>query len=93
MDGEQTALMAERLQRAMDIISARLDRIEAEAAHRAELDELRLAALERSRDDQETRLRAVSDGVTQFKVWSGLASGGSTILAAVAFLREVLGIK
>ena len=92
MDGEQTALMAERLQRAMDLIAARLDRIEAEAAHRAELDELRLAALERSRDDQETRLRAVSDGVTQFKVWSGLASGGSSILAAVAFVRAVLGI-
>jgi hypothetical protein len=29
--------------------------------------------------------------VTSFKVWSGLASGGSSVVAIVAFVRAVLG--
>lgn len=92
METEPAELIAERLQRAVDLMTARMDRIEAEAAHRSEMVEIRLAALERCRDDHETRLRAVSDGVTQFKVWSGLTSGGSALMAAAAFIRTILGI-
>ncbi len=92
MDTDQGELAAERLQRAVDLITARMERIEAEAAHRSEVVELRLTALESARDDHETRLRAAADGVTQLKVWSGLASGGSTLLAALAFIRTLLGI-
>jgi hypothetical protein len=33
----------------------------------------------------------VTDGVTQFKVFSGLASGGSGIMALAAFIRSFLG--
>ena len=52
---------------------------------------LRLESLEKQVADQETRLRGATDGVTQFKVWSGLAAGGSGLLSLIALLRAFLG--
>jgi hypothetical protein len=51
----------------------------------------RLDDLEKQCADHEARLRSATDGVTQFKVWSGLAAGGSGILSLIAFLRTLLG--
>ena len=39
----------------------------------------------------EMRLRAASEGVTQFKLFSGLASGSSGLMSLVALIKAVLG--
>jgi len=49
--------------------------------HLKELVDQRLYSLEKEVDDHEARLRQVSEGVTQFKTWSGLAVGGSWLTA------------
>jgi len=51
----------------------------------------RLDRLELDSTDHEQRLRSATDGVTQFKVWSGLAAGGSGIVSLIALLRTFFG--
>jgi hypothetical protein len=80
MNDQEIALLAEQLKRA-------IDRLHAEGRLSAQ----RLDALEKAAADHEARLRAVTDGVTQFKVWSGLTAGGSGLMALLAFLRSFLG--
>ena len=78
---EETAVIAEQLKHAMDVVGAKLDRIELEPLaaardkrqHIRELVERRLDKVEEDQDDHESRLRDVQDGVTQLKTWSGLA--------------------
>jgi hypothetical protein len=50
----------------------------------------RLDALEKLAVDHESRLRAATDGVTQFKVWSGLAAGGSGLMSLVALAQALM---
>lgn len=87
----QTQLLAEQLRRAVDRLHAELTALAREQRHFAELTSQRLQALEKSRDDHETRLRTVSEGVTQFKVWSGLSNGGTWLVSLLALLRAWLG--
>jgi hypothetical protein len=47
--------------------------------------------LEERAGDHETRIRAATDGVTQFKMWAGFASGGSGIVSLIALLRAFFG--
>ena len=70
-------LVAEQLRHAIDLLRAEIETLQREQAHQRALIEQRLAALESASNDHEGRLRSVTDGVTSFKVWSGLASGGS----------------
>ena len=48
---------------------------------------LRISALEDAGKDHEARIRNLTDGVTSFRVWSGLASGGSSIMSIVALVK------
>jgi hypothetical protein len=80
MNDDQAALVAERFSHAIDLLKAE-----------QKLINTRLDRLEKESDDHEQRLRAATDGVTQFKVWSGLAAGGSGIVSLIAFLRAFLG--
>ena len=75
----------------MDVTDAKLDRIELNQEHLKELIEHRLHYLEKQGEDHEARLRAATEGVTQFKVRSGLTSAGSGILSILAFLKSYLG--
>ncbi len=52
---------------------------------------MRVESLEKKAEDQEARLRTATDGVTQFKVWSGLAAGGSGLVSIIALIRAFLG--
>ena len=87
----QARLLAEQLRRAVDRLHAELKTLEVEQRHFSELTQQRLLALEDVRDDHETRLRSVSEGVTQFKVWSGLSNGGTWLVSLLALLRAWLG--
>ena len=75
----------------MDVMDAKLDRIELNQEHLKEMIEHRLNNLEKQVEDHEARLREATEGVTQFKVRSGLTSAGSGILSILAFLKSYLG--
>lgn len=69
-------LIAEQLRHAIDLLKAESNMLN-----------LRIAALEKGKDDHENRIRNLTDGVTSFRVWSGLASGGSSIMSIVALVK------
>jgi hypothetical protein len=91
MDDTQAKLVAEQMKHALSLMRADIDAARARLEHNREMAERRLAALEKCADDHEARIRAATDGVTQFKMWSSLVSGGSMLAAITALLRSFLG--
>jgi len=85
-------LVADKLRHTLDLIKADNDALRSELSHQRELNGNRLAKLEEQGKDFENRIRALQDSSTTFKTWSGLANGGSSILAITAFIRT-LGIS
>ena len=77
----QDVLIGEQIKHMVDVMDAKLDRIELNQDHLKELIEHRLKYLEKQAEDHETRIRVVTEGVTQNKVKSGLTSAGSGILS------------
>ncbi len=88
---DQVTLLGGKFVHLMDVIDAKLDRIELNQVHLKELIEHRLNHIEKKGDDHEARIRAATYGVTQFKVRSGLTSAGSGILSVLAFLKSYIG--
>lgn len=87
----EAELAAERLARTVDRLRAELNELRAAQLHERALVEQRLHTLENQAVDHESRIRTATDGVIQFKVWSGLASGGSSIMALIAFVKSFFG--
>jgi hypothetical protein len=71
-------------------LEAELVRLRDAQAHLGQFTQHRLESLEKNAQDHEQRLRSATDGVTQFKVWSGLAAGGSGLVSLAALLRAWL---
>ena len=95
---DQVTLLGAQFVHLMDVIDAKLDRIELNQVHLKEMIpnkrgqvEHRLNNLEKQGDDHEARIREATEGVTQFKVRSGLTSAGSGILSVLAFLKSYIG--
>lgn len=82
-------LIAEQLSHTLDLITAENNALRKELAHQRELNQHRLNQLEAQSKDFEARIRTLQDSATTFKTWSGLANGGSSILAIIAILRTV----
>jgi hypothetical protein len=80
-------LIAEQLKHTIDLLNARIDGLASELAHQKELASHRLGSLEDGQKDHETRIRGLQDGVTSFRVWSGLANGGASIISLIAFFK------
>jgi hypothetical protein len=87
----EASLLAEQLRRTIDNMRSELDAVKAGAAHDRELMLHRIKELEGARNDHETRIRSLQDGATTFRVWSGLASGGSSVISLAAFLKVMFG--
>ncbi len=87
MDEPEIALIAEQMRHANSLLRADVDALRMELAHYRELSNLRLGELEEARADHEARLRTVADGITQFKVYSGLVNGGSSLLSILAVVK------
>ncbi|MBQ6517995.1 MAG: hypothetical protein IJI14_04690 [Anaerolineaceae bacterium] len=62
----------------------------AELEHLRSLNEQRLKAIEKICEDHESRLRDVTTGVTQFRFWSSVTSGGSTAMSLLALLKSFI---
>jgi len=73
------------------LLKAELRRVEDGQKHLVEMTDTRVRRLEGQTEDHENRIRAATDGVTQFKVWSGLISGGSSLVSVVALVKAWLG--
>jgi predicted double-glycine peptidase len=98
LNEDQALLISEQLGRLKDNIEARFQKIETAIGHQVALDNERLGSirgelvdLKEAVKDHEQRIRSATDGVTQFKVFSGLANGGSGILSIVAMIKAFFG--
>ena len=91
MDPEQMEVILERFSRATNLLRTDLRELRLTLQHAIELNQVRLATLEKQADDHELRLRAASEGVTQFKVWSGLTAGGSGLVSLIALIKTFWG--
>ena len=85
------ALLTEQLRHANNLLQGQIRTLEARLAHQQAMNNQRLAILEEQIRDHETRIRAATEGVTQFKLFSGLASGGSGLMSLVAIIKAFLG--
>ena len=74
----------------LEAIRGEMQLMHAEIRHTRELCEHRLSAVERICEDHETRLRDAAAGVTQFRFWSSVTSGGSTAMSLLALLKSFL---
>lgn len=90
MNDTRIELVSEQLRHAVSLLKAELATLRENQSYTLQLLNQRISQLERRADDQEMRLRAATDGVTSFKVWSGLASGSSFIAAIGALLKSFL---
>lgn len=88
---DDSELIAEQLRHTIDLLRAELNVVKAEQVHAKEVYQNRIIALELARDDHETRIRSLQEGVTSFKVWSGLANGGASLISIFALLRTMIG--
>lgn len=91
MEDKTAALLAEQLRHATNLLTAQIQSLEAKVLHQTDLNHQRLVMLEEQMRDHETRIRAATEGVTQFKLFSGLASGGSGLMSLVALIKTFLG--
>jgi hypothetical protein len=91
MEETEGELIAEQLRHTIDLLNARIDSLASELAHQKELAGHRLRTLEDGQRDHETRIRGLQDGVTSFRVWSGLANGGASIMSIIAFIKAFIG--
>lgn len=82
-------LIAEQLSHTLDLIKAENNALRKELDHQRELNQHRLCQLESQAKDFENRIRSLQDSATTFKTWSGLANGGSSLLAIIAFFRTM----
>ena len=85
-------LLAEQLRHTIDLMKAEVSAVKRQAEYDRELMVHRIQQLEEARKDHESRLRTLQDGATSFKVWSGLASGGSSVMSLAAIIKTFFGI-
>lgn len=91
MDGDPASqLLTEQLKHLNTLYKARIDALEEKFRRTEEINAHRLAELASSIKDHGTRIRAATQGVTQFKLFSGLTSGGSGIMSLVALIKAFL---
>ena len=88
----ESELIAQQMKHTIDLLRFEIESLKAEVAHNRQMTDHRLGELETCSDDHETRLRALQDGVTSFKVWSGLSNAGTSVLSLIALFRTFFGV-
>lgn len=89
-DDPTASILTEQLKHINSIYKARIAGLDEQIRHQKEISDHRLEALEEQIRDHETRIRTATEGVTQFKLFSGLASGGSGLMSILALLKAFL---
>lgn len=88
---DKTELVLTKFKRTIDLLRAETAKLRAEKDHEKELYELRIKQLEKDQEDHKKRIRLMQEGVTSFKVWSGLANGGAGFVSLLALFRTISG--
>ena len=88
---EYDVLLAERLERKLDLIRSELGQIRSSQEHQAEMFEREFRQIEACTSDHEERLRRNTEAVTQLKVRSLVSSGGTSLVSLAAFIKAFLG--
>ena len=91
MENRQISLLSEQMAHAFDLLRADMERLQTHFDHQAEITNDHLARMDELINDHETRLRTAGEGVTQFKVWTGMVSGGAGLAALTALIKSFLG--
>ena len=91
MTDKAEALLTEQLRHANHLLQGQIRALEAHLVHQAAMNHQRLVALEDQVRDHEARIRAATEGVTQFKLFSVLTSGGSSLVSLVALIKAFFG--
>lgn len=89
IDESQNRLIAEQLGHTLDLIKSELASTRAEQEHNAEMNALRLEALEDQAADFEKRLRMLTESATQFRLLVSLAVGGG-LLSLIELVRSLI---
>ena len=84
----EARLVAAQMKHAFDLMRSEIDTVKALQDHYKQFTDHRLGQLEDDVKDHEQRLRAATDGVTQFKTFHTLASGGSSFLSFLALIKS-----
>ena len=71
------------------LIAEQLKRLVDGLRNEVEILDMRIAHLEESVKDHETRLRALTDTATQFKLLAGLATGGG-LLSLINLIKALI---
>ena len=88
----ESELIAQQMKHTIDLLRFEIETLKAETVHSRQMTDHRLQALEACTKDHEARLRTLQDGVTSFKVWSGLSNAGTSVLSLIALLRTFFGV-
>jgi hypothetical protein len=91
MTDKAEALLTEQLRHANHLLQSQIKALESRLAHQGAMNHQRLLMLEEQVRDHEARIRAATEGVTQFKLFSGLTSGGSSLVSLVALIKAFFG--
>ena len=91
MENKQLTLLSEQMTHAFDLMRVDMERLQTHFDHQSELTNNRLDRIEEMIADHETRLRQAGEGVSQFKVWTGMVSGGAGLAALTALVKSFLG--
>ncbi len=83
----ENELLYEQLTHTLDLIQNEINALRTEIGHHREMIGHHIEVLEKQSLDHETRLRDATNGVTQFRLWSTLSSGGSALLSITALIR------
>ena len=91
MTDKAEALLTEQLRHANHLLQSQIKALESRLVHQGAMNHQRLVMLEEQVRDHEARIRAATEGVTQFKLFSGLTSGGSSLVSLVALIKAFFG--
>jgi hypothetical protein len=91
MESKDQALLTEQLRHANHLLQGQIRALQTQLEHQQGMNQQRLLILEEQIRDHEKRIRAASEGVTQFKLFAGLTSGGSGLMSLAAILKAFLG--
>lgn len=80
---DENRLTVSQLRHANSVLQARLRMMETQKQH--------IKKLAAQQADHEERLCATTEGMTQFKIISGLASGSSSLMSLVVIIKAFLG--
>lgn len=91
-DLDSISLLNEQLKHISYIIDSRFILLDEKLVTLRQFVDDRFSSIDRIIQDHESRIRDATEGVTQFKLFFGLASGGSTVMSIFALIKSIFHV-